>query len=96
MKITGEFADFTDVINLILKKRYGVELKDEDCNKVNMDGYKGKIYAEAPPDPAKYFRPVYLSSSFCPICGNEMDGTEHGRQYCQDCKEKLKGEKNGD
>ena len=26
----------------------------------------------------------------CPVCGKEMDETEHGRQYCADCKEKLK------
>lgn len=27
----------------------------------------------------------------CPVCGKEMDGTEHGRQYCEDCKAKFEG-----
>ena len=29
----------------------------------------------------------------CPICGGDTDETEHGRQYCYDCKEKLGGKK---
>lgn len=32
------------------------------------------------------------ANSFCPICGKEMDETYHGRQYCKDCENKLKGE----
>ena len=27
----------------------------------------------------------------CPVCGKEMDGTEHGRQYCENCKAKFEG-----
>ena len=29
----------------------------------------------------------------CPICGGDTDETEHGRQYCYDCKEKLEEKK---
>lgn len=31
----------------------------------------------------------YVYHGVCPICGNKMDGTEHGRQYCESCKEQL-------
>lgn len=26
----------------------------------------------------------------CPVCGKPMDETYHGRQYCEECKEKLR------
>ena len=26
----------------------------------------------------------------CPVCGKEMEETYHGRQYCAECKEKLR------
>jgi len=26
----------------------------------------------------------------CPVCGGEMDETEHSRQYCYDCEKKIK------
>ena len=29
----------------------------------------------------------------CPVCGQEMDETYHGRQYCKNCDDKLKGKK---
>lgn len=31
------------------------------------------------------------NKTVCPFCGNEMDETYHGRQYCYDCENKLKG-----
>ena len=27
----------------------------------------------------------------CPVCGQEMDETYHGRHYCKNCDDKLKG-----
>ena len=34
-----------------------------------------------------------LNTPICPICGGDTDETEHGRQYCYDCKEKLEEKK---
>lgn len=28
----------------------------------------------------------------CPVCGKEMDETYMGRDYCEDCAAKLRGE----
>lgn len=62
-------------------------------------GYTGRIYAETP-NPAKHFKPIcpyphkiVPYNTVCPVCGKETDGTEHGRQYCYDCKEKLEEKK---
>lgn len=48
------------------------------------------------PDFSKDYIPVSVSrqnSPVCPICGGDTDETEHGRQYCYDCKEKLEEKK---
>lgn len=38
-------------------------------------------------------RIVENNNTVCPVCGQEMDETYHGRHYCKNCENNLKGKK---
>ena len=71
-----------------LKKLQDACYKDEVVIAFLMNDY-GLKYEMA--DALKNAVRIEVSPFICPVCGKETDETEHGRQYCADCKEKLGG-----
>ena len=56
-----------------------------DCIESEKPCYSAKKHAE------NIYKAGYRKVvSVCPVCGKEMDTTEHSRQYCKECEEKWK------
>lgn len=79
--------EILDMAKIICKSCYDSKDSVFDCNASKRPcesaiNHAKSLYKQG-------YRRIYIGNPLCPVCGKKMDGTEHGRQYCESCREQL-------